>query len=259
MMSSEGNTATVASAAAKRPNYFVPTDSTSANPTMHFESLKPPAFSSLRQRQMGPKKARRRRKSGELWKLPESSIQGYADWIESKPEDTRTVGEQKFLQKYQWRLLVRRHKMPTETMKQYIRRLEAKNGGPSELESQLIDAFYRRRASRRARQKTQAVSSAFASRPPSTNHSSEPNESVVFWSRSQAKKAPFSSTSSSASSKSHQDVASPSLSLLWMNNLQASMSKMGLSSDKLREAIRVDQQDLQQEIGGRTEDQGMTT
>jgi len=157
---------------------------------------------------------RKRRKSGRLWQLPQSSIQEYAKWIEMKPEETQTPGERRFLDRFHRRQLIDQQRMPHETMKQYVARLETKEKiTPAEL--RLIETYYRRRAQRRRRRRD---SNPFRGSiiPP-----------AVFWTRESAslKKAPPSSVPTT-----HPSGSSMSATIA---NLQERMNKMGLTSDKL--------------------------
>lgn len=159
-------------------------------------------------------------KQGRLWQLPQSSIQEYAAWIEDKPKEEQTPAEQRFVQKFQRRMLMmiptqQQKSPPTESMKQYIARLEAKDN-KSDVECQLIEQYYKRKANKRRLRHNPFRGSII---PP------------ICWRREPCQKlvAPQSSSSSSSSSI----VASNILST--MSNLQERMNQMGLSSDKLRD------------------------
>ncbi len=141
---------------------------------------------------------------GRLWQLPQSSIQEYAVWIEEKPKETQTPSEQRFVQKFQRRMLIRQQKPPTETMKQYVARLEAKDN-KSDVERQLIEKYHRRKANRRRLRNNPFRGSII---PP------------ICWSREPCKKTPTESSRTVLST---------------MANLQENMNRMGLSSEKLRD------------------------
>lgn len=153
---------------------------------------------------------------GRLWQLPQSSIEGYAKWIADKPCESQTPAEQHFLQKYHRRLLVRQHKLPSESMKQYVARLEAKENA-SDIEIQLIEQYHRRKAHKRAQRRQQRQQERGSTKkkravPP-----------PIFWKRHHGKQ------------QQKQQAATPG-TLALMSNLQESMDRLGLSSDKLRDA-----------------------
>ena len=139
-----------------------------------------------------------RRHGGRLWQLPESTIQEYAKVIQEKPLSEQSSTERRFLWKYQRRLHLLQHKLPSENMKDYVERLEQKEER-TQLEDQLIKQFHRRRARRR---------SQMGSVPPPP----------IFWRRN--RKSPPNASVSILSSN--------------MASLRESMDKLGLSSEKLR-------------------------
>jgi len=157
--------------------------------------------------------------SGRLWQLPQYSIQEYAAWIEQKPSDTQSASEQRFLHKFKRRMLVRQHKFPKESMKQYIARLEAKEK-MSDAELQLIEQYHRQKANRRA-QRLRRDDNPFRGSIPQP----------IFWRRegSQKMKTPPPPPPPTPSGPSVSSILSN------MANLQESMNRMGLSSDKLRD------------------------
>jgi hypothetical protein len=146
----------------------------------------------------------RRHMGSRLWQLPQASIEEYASWISEKPEMSQTPSEKLFLQKFHRRMLIQQQKSPMETMRHYITRLEHKRD-LSDVELQLIEAYHRRKAKNRARRRD---SNPFRESmvPP-----------TIFWKRESSLKNPPPHT--------------PILSTI--ANLQESMNRMGLSSNKL--------------------------
>lgn len=158
--------------------------------------------------QNGPQTARSgKKKSTHLWQLPEASAREYASWIQEKPEESQTPAEKRFLRKYQRRMLVRRQKTPTETMKNFIARLEEKPN-LSDVELQLIEAYHRRKANKRSRIRANHPFHDDATLP------------AIFW-----KRLPVGSLKKSPPS-------SPSI-MATISTLQESMNRMGLSCEKL--------------------------
>jgi hypothetical protein len=156
--------------------------------------------------------------SGRLWQLSQSSIQDYASWIQEKPKETQTPSEQRFLMKFQRRMLIRQQKLPTESMIHYIARLEAKEH-ISDMELQLIENYHRRKANKRAQRLLRESNPFRGSVPP-----------AIFWRREGSrKKAPPNTAIDTTTSTASVTLLSN------MANLQESMKRMGLSSEKLRD------------------------
>lgn len=170
-----------------------------------------------RERSRRKKGTRRRHKEsgncGRLWQLPQSSIEEYAKWITDKPVESQTLAEKKFLHKYNRRMLIRQHKLPNETMKQYIARLEAR-GNCTAIEIKVIEQYHLRKAQKRALQRKNCEEGKTEKRavPP-----------PLFWKRQSSKQGSSSSATTLGS-------------LTLVANLQESMSRLGLSSEKLRDA-----------------------
>lgn len=145
---------------------------------------------------------RRRQRNGErLWQLPQSSVNNYALWVEEK--SNRTEAEQKFLWKYQRRRLIHQDKLSTETLRDYVHRLIQKEER-TPAENRLILQFQRRRAARRAKKRD----------IPQT----------IMWKRNRQNAAAQGSPPSALALASN------------MATLRESMGKLGLSSQKLRDA-----------------------
>jgi hypothetical protein len=167
---------------------------------------------------------RKQRRGGRLWQLPQTSIQEYAQWIQTKPLSDQSMGEQKFLWKFQRQLLVRRNKLPTERMRDYIGRLEQKETRTA-VEAQLVQQFHRRAARRKERIQGRPV---VAVAPP------------IFWRRNAEKAQPQNTAQPNQQPQQQQPGEAASSGLLNMASLRASMGKMGLNTDKLREASMED-------------------
>jgi hypothetical protein len=165
------------------------------------------------QRRRQKQQQQQTRKGGRLWQLPDSSIQGYAKWIEEKPVEEQSVAEQKFLWKYQRRVWLRQNKLPTETLKDFVARLEAKEER-NPVENRLIHQFRSRQGKRKQKQQCEK-----GSVPP-----------PIFWKRDNSKAQAQQPTPTPSSTST-----SSSSGILNMASLRESMDKLGLSSDKLRE------------------------
>ena len=170
--------------------------------------------------QSPPLRSHRRRRNQQLqeqhslWKLPKSSIQEYAKWIEEKGSE-RTEAEQKFLWKYQRRCLIQQDKLSTETLREYVfRLLEKKERTPAE--NRLIRQFQRRRMAarqeRRERRERRERNGLMPERQP-----------TIFWRRNGPNKAAMTASPSSPAMTSN------------LATLRESMDKLGLSSQKLRD------------------------
>lgn len=144
---------------------------------------------------------RRSRHRERLWQLPESSVHDYARWIEKKGATSRTEAEQKFFWKYQRRCLIQQDKLSTETLTDYVFRLLQKKER-TQAENHLILQFQRRRAARR-----------------------ESDIPQIRWKRNRHNAAAAQGASPSALALASN-----------MATLRESMDKMGLSSQKLRDA-----------------------
>ena len=178
------------------------TDSTMTTNVAGDSNLSRPAAGTARRRQ-GRRQHNKQRGGGRLWQLPESSIQEYAKWIQEKHITDQSPAEKKFLWKYQRRMHLRQHKLPSEKIKDYVARLEQKEQRTS-VEEQLIRSFYRRKAKRN---KQQPQTQQQRGIPP-----------PIFCRRNRDKK--------------HQATSSV---LSNIASLRESMNKLGLSSDKLRD------------------------
>jgi hypothetical protein len=182
---------------------------------------------------------RRQRRGGRLWQLPQTSIQEYAQYIQTKPLSDQSTAEQKFLWKFQRRLLVRRNKLPTERMRDYIGRLEQQET-KSAVEAQLVQQFHRRAARRKERIGIEGQRPGIGVPPP------------IFWRRNAGKPQPPQKTTTTPTPtptpqpkqqqplQQQQPGEAASSGVLNMASLRESMDKMGLNTDKLREATMED-------------------
>ena len=188
----------------------------------------PPTLSPRNENQ--PPSRYRRNMGSRMWQLPQSSIQEYTSWIGDKPVSSQTPSERRFLQKLQGRILIRQEKRMSppcmETMTQYIARLEAKKKDDlSGVEVQLIEAYHRRKANKRARRRDSNPFRETAVVPP-----------TIYW-----KREPTLSNKNSNKNNKHPTPAAPvppaeaamSTVMSTIANLQERMNRMGLSSDKL--------------------------
>ena len=159
-----------------------------------------------------------------LWQVPpQSSLQEYASWIGDKPVSSQSSSEKRFLQKLHGRILIRQEKQKSssmETMKHYIARLEAKKDDLSNVELQLIQAYHRRKANKRARRRDSNPFRETAVVVPSD----------ITWTRE-----PSLRNSNSQHKPTPVPAAQAAMSTVisTIANLQESMNRMGLSSNKL--------------------------
>ena len=171
----------------------------------------------------------KQRRGGRLWQLPETSIQEYASWIQTKPLSDQSIAEQRFLWKYQRRLLVRRNKLPTERLRDYISRLEQKQN-PTPMETQLIMQFHRQRKDKKSSKKKQQQGGKYRGiHPHATGEGLVDVPPQIFWTRNNK-----SSKKASESGTLNDDGRSNSSAVLNMASLRASMDRLGLSTDTLR-------------------------
>ena len=199
-----------------------PTDSSVASrhpSSPHNENQPPPTPTPRSRRPLG---------GSRLWQVPpQSSLQEYASWIGDKPVSSQSSSEKRFLQKLHGRILIRQEKQKSssmETMKHYIARLEAKKDDLSNVELQLIQAYHRRKANKRARRRDSNPFRETAVVPP-----------TICW-----KREPTLSNKNNKNSK-YPTPAAPvppaeaalSTVMSTIANLQERMNRMGLSSDKL--------------------------
>lgn len=182
-----------------QPQQQQQTQQTADHPTMNSSIGRNPFASPTSERNVLPRRMRpfpRRRKLAMCAAIPESSIHDYARWIEEKG-DQKTEQEQKFLWKYQKRLLIQQDKLSTENLKAYVHRLLLKEER-TEAEDRLIRQYHRRTRRKMKRDGKEETA-------------------IVVWQRVRPVTIPTNPLATQ------------------MASLKESMDKMGLSAQKLRD------------------------
>jgi hypothetical protein len=164
-----------------------------------------------------------------LWELPESSIADYAKWIQEKPEEDQTPAEQRFVWKYLVKQLQQHSHNQKDKPKLLVERLQAK-GHRSAVE----EDFLRLYSQRRQRQRKDRNHGKGTSTSDLGGGDDDDDAADILWQR--------------VPNNPNNVTMMPSSSLpSSLANLRESMKRLGLDSDKLKQAVPTTQQQVQQQ------------
>lgn len=137
----------------------------------------------------------------------DKSIHDYAKRVEAKDPNNRTESEQKFLWRYQRKLLIQTDKLSIETLREYVFRLLQKDDR-TPAENRLIRQYQRRRKARRQKRR---------------DGDDDAEVPHIIWKRNNRWTNKAAQTGSSLTLSSD------------MSTLRETMGKLGLSCKKLRD------------------------